>query len=184
MSVAPIAPAPIEDTVTNTPMMAPTVIVAIFKLLPLGKKLGLSCTHFRIFALNKSDAAVSKTEMPIEMLIKWLKFFETGPIYLRARIENIAVVRLPAQRRRTISQRMLPWSLCAAVPKPLVMAAKAKSVPTAVVGATPKRMVSSGVMSEPPPTPVIPTKRPTSAPEIINCEESIKNWIMMFTSLA
>jgi hypothetical protein len=57
-----------------------------------------------------------------------------------------------------------------------VIAANARSVPTAVVGATPKRMVNRGVISDPPPTPVIPTKRPTSAPEIIKFDESIKNW--------
>ena len=182
MSVAPIAPAPIDEIVTNTPIAAPTIMVASFKREPVGRSFGLSWTHFNSFVLNSNDAAVKRTEMPMERLMKWLKFFETGPTNFNKRIEMIAVVMLPVHKRRTISQRTFPCSLCAAVPKPLVMAAKAKSVPTAVVGATPKIMVSSGVMSDPPPTPVMPTKRPTNAPEIMKCEESIKNWIMLLIS--
>lgn len=168
-----------DETVTKTPMTAPTEMVAIFKLDPLGKKSGLSCTHFKILALNKSDPAVRRTEMPIDMLIRWLKFFETGPTYLSARIDRIAVVRLPMQSSLTMSHRTFPCNLCAAVPNPLVIAANARSVPTAVVGPTPKMIVNKGVIKEPPPTPVIPTRRPTSAPETMNWEESRKNWIIL-----
>src|SRR5262249_33457408 len=46
----------------------------------------------------------------------------------------------------------------------LVTVANHRSVPTAVSGATPKNSNSSGVISEPPPTPVIPTIKPVSAP--------------------
>src|SRR5215831_10480035 len=48
--------------------------------------------------------------------------------------------------------------------KVLVTVANHRSVPTAANGATPKNSNSSGVISEPPPTPVIPTIKPVSAP--------------------
>jgi hypothetical protein len=37
-------------------------------------------------------------------------------------------------------------------------------VPIAVVGVTPKTKISIGVISEPPPIPVIPTRIPTPSP--------------------
>jgi hypothetical protein len=50
-------------------------------------------------------------------------------------------------------------------PPVLVAAAKSRSVPTAVAGWTPNNRISSGVMSDPPPTPVIPTSRPPTNPQ-------------------
>jgi len=38
------------------------------------------------------------------------------------------------------------------------------SVPTASVGLNPKRKMSSGVISAPPPIPVAPTRRPIRSP--------------------
>jgi hypothetical protein len=38
-------------------------------------------------------------------------------------------------------------------------------VPTAVAGWIPNSRIRSGVMSEPPPTPVMPTRRPTPNPD-------------------
>src|SRR5690606_41607910 len=51
------------------------------------------------------------------------------------------------------------------LPPALVMAAYSRSVPTALVGVTPK-WSRIGVISEPPPTPVIPTTKPTTKPAI------------------
>ena len=53
------------------------------------------------------------------------------------------------------------------VPALFVIEAKARSVPTATVGETPNSSVSSGVISEPPPTPVMPTSKPTAKPAVI-----------------
>lgn len=53
------------------------------------------------------------------------------------------------------------------VPALLVIDAKARSVPTATDGLTPNSKVRSGVISEPPPTPVMPTSRPTAKPDRI-----------------
>src|SRR3954454_16528187 len=51
------------------------------------------------------------------------------------------------------------------LPAVLVIAAYAMSVPIAVVGLTPKRRTSSGVIREPPPMPVMPTRNPTPKPK-------------------
>src|SRR6266536_4947161 len=71
---------------------------------------------------------------------------------------------LPLASRRTTVQsivRAKPWTR---LPPVLVAAAKSKSVPTAVAGWIPNKRMSSGVMSDPPPTPVIPTNRPPKNP--------------------
>src|SRR3954468_5983987 len=49
-------------------------------------------------------------------------------------------------------------------PTVFVTAPYARSVPTAVTGFTPKTTISSGVISEPPPMPVSPTRQPTPRP--------------------
>jgi hypothetical protein len=43
------------------------------------------------------------------------------------------------------------------------------SVPIAVDGGIPKRKTRMGVMSDPPPMPVIPTRSPVSSPASVNC---------------
>jgi len=45
-----------------------------------------------------------------------------------------------------------------------------RSVPTARVGLKPKKMISIGVISEPPPIPVIPTRAPIRRPVRTNCQ--------------
>ena len=47
---------------------------------------------------------------------------------------------------------------------PLVMAANHRSVPTARAGLMPKKRIRIGAISEPPPTPVSPTRKLTKAP--------------------
>ena len=44
------------------------------------------------------------------------------------------------------------------------------SVPTAVFGSKPKSRISIGVISEPPPIPVMPTSTPISRPARLNCQ--------------
>src|ERR1700748_3395554 len=56
---------------------------------------------------------------------------------------------------------MLRDRLCTMLPPVLVAAAYSKSVPTAVEGWMPNKRISSGVISDPPPTPVMPTRTPT-----------------------
>lgn len=45
------------------------------------------------------------------------------------------------------------------------MAANSRSVPTAFTGEIPNTNTRIGVISEPPPTPVSPTRKPTKNPE-------------------
>ena len=51
-----------------------------------------------------------------------------------------------------------------AVATNLVLAENNKSVPTATAGGCPKTSTNRGVIKEPPPTPVSPTRAPTTAP--------------------
>ncbi len=62
-----MAPAPIEEMVTKTPINAPTRMVAIFMSDPLGRKFLLFNDHFKTFCLNNNEAPVSSTEIPIEI---------------------------------------------------------------------------------------------------------------------
>jgi hypothetical protein len=58
--------------------------------------------------------------------------------------------------------RAAPWTT---TPTTLVKDAKRRTVPTAVAGCTPNSKMSIGVMSDPPPIPVIPTRTPTKNPD-------------------
>ena len=58
----------------------------------------------------------------------------------------------------------------ATAPKDLKIAPCRMSVPTAVFGSKPKIRISIGVISEPPPIPVMPTSVPTARPAITNCQ--------------
>ena len=78
---------------------------------------------------------------------------------------STAAGKAPTHRRRTMSQRTVPRRRWVKVPAVLVIEANARSVPTATDGGTPNSKVSSGVISEPPPTPVMPTSKPTAKPE-------------------
>ena len=60
------------------------------------------------------------------------------------------------------------------MPPALVMAANSRSVPTAVTGAMPNRKISRGVIKEPPPTPVSPTRAPTPKPAKINPSSTVQ----------
>ena len=78
---------------------------------------------------------------------------------------NAAMGRLPEARSPVIRQSMVWVRACTATPTVFVQAANSRSVPTAVAACTPKSRISSGVISEPPPTPVRPTSAPTQKPE-------------------
>ena len=59
----------------------------------------------------------------------------------------------PAARGPATRQSTLPFLEWMAVPAVFVVAAKSRSVPTAVSGWTPKSSISNGVIREPPPHP-------------------------------
>ena len=64
----------------------------------------------------------------------------------------------------------LPIRLCLIAPTLLKIAPWAMSVPTATVGLKPNRRTSSGVIRDPPPIPVMPTRVPISRPAIVSCQ--------------
>ena len=68
----------------------------------------------------------------------------------------------PASRARTF-----PIRRCCTALTVLNAAPCAMSVPIAVVGGTPKRKTRSGVISDPPPIPVIPTSSPVRRPRTV-----------------
>ncbi len=75
---------------------------------------------------------------------------------------------LPAHSRATTRQGTRRWRARLTVPPILVKAANSRSVPMARWGLTPKKKISTGVIREPPPTPVRPTIRPTANPAKTN----------------
>ena len=64
----------------------------------------------------------------------------------------------PTRRKLTVLLAM--WT---AAPTGRMRTAATRSLEMAVDGLTPKRRISIGVMSAPPPAPVMPTSRPTTA---------------------
>ena len=72
---------------------------------------------------------------------------------------------LPVASLLVIVQLTVLLAPCTTVPHDLVTAANRRSVPTAVAGWMPKTRIRSGVIIDPPPTPVCPTSRPTSSPQ-------------------
>ena len=71
---------------------------------------------------------------------------------------------LPASNRAVMRQCTWPALWCEIEPAVLVTAANHRSVPIATAGFSLKTDSSSGVISEPPPTPVMPTMAPTPKP--------------------
>ena len=69
----------------------------------------------------------------------------------------------PARRARTFPIRRCWTALTVLNAAPCAM-----SVPIAVAGGTPNRNTRIGVISEPPPIPVIPTSRPVRSPTSAN----------------
>jgi len=81
-------------------------------------------------------------------------------------IVTTVIGMLPAASRRTMRQSIVWLNPCTRLPAVFVTAAYSRSVPTAAAGLIPNTRMSRGVISEPPPTPVKPTRAPTRKPEI------------------
>ena len=116
-----------------------------------------------IGSLNRMPSAVTTSAMPSVNVMTPLRTCATCAKCIHASV-SAAAGRLPSARRRTTCQSTVPALWWTAVPKLLVMDAYSRSVPTAVVGATPNSITRMGVISAPPPTPVTPTMAPTSRP--------------------
>src|SRR5206468_6909320 len=64
----------------------------------------------------------------------------------------------------------VPSIRCRAAPKDLKTAPCSRSVPTATFASKPKIRIRIGVINEPPPIPVMPTRIPTRRPARANCQ--------------
>ena len=76
----------------------------------------------------------------------------------------------PASIQRASRVFTFPNCQWRTAPNDLNIAPCRMSVPTAVFGSNPKSRISIGVIRLPPPIPVMPTRTPTPAPAITNCQ--------------
>ena len=127
-----------------------------------------------ICVLNANAVAVSSSAAPNVGVTSFENAAESSAIvWSNARV-RMAAGNEPATSQPVIGHDTLPRRACAAAPPALVIAAKSRSVPTATGADTPKPSVNNGVISEPPPTPVAPTMKPTSAPPRMKCGSIVR----------
>ena len=69
----------------------------------------------------------------------------------------------PRESQPTSARFTVRWARCTAAPTGFMRTAATRSLEIAVDGLMPNTMMSIGVMSAPPPAPVIPTRSPTIA---------------------
>ncbi len=173
--VAPSAPAPTDVSVTITHSTAPARTVRAG--CQRRKRCAVSASHR---AIGRLDAASEQRGNRRQQQHDAERIHDQAALDL----DGIRPKHEPGgdERGRHAAVAEAPHDLAdrcrpcgdGSIRRPLfVIAANQRSVPTAVVGATPKRRISAGAISEPPPTPVIPTIRPTSNPATA-CSRSIR----------
>ena len=163
-AVTPSAPAPTDVIVTRSPSANPVATVMV--IWPCGEtrsSFGPNTATRRV--RKNSDIAVMISMMPSVTATQ--RIWPVDPVSSWERITKPSAVpgKLPLANRRTIRQFTVPLSPCTMVPTLFVADAYSRSVPTAVAGWMPNTNISNGVINDPPPTPVCPTRRPTSRPE-------------------
>ena len=114
---------------------------------------------------KKIATAAMMSVTPIDMEIIAAVFGLCFGARDRTQIVSTVAGTDPAARSPATRQSTLPLLEWMAVPAVFVVAANSRSVPTAVSGWTPKSSISNGVIREPPPIPVRPTRAPTTKPE-------------------
>ena len=119
-------------------------------------------------ALYRVAAAVSSKATPSVPVMRRCTAGSAGPTRCSTYKVVSAAGMLPADRLPTMRQSTRRARASRRVPPALVKAANNRSVPTARYGLTPKKKIRMGVISEPPPTPVRPTTRPTKKPARMN----------------
>ncbi|MNG06346.1 hypothetical protein D3C84_895760 [compost metagenome] len=94
-----------------------------------------------------------------------MAFIASGDVCKLLRNHNVSATAgtLPRVSQPVMAQSMFLFLRCTSTPLDLVIAAYSRSVPTAVAGLMPNQS-RIGVISEPPPTPVMPTMNPTTKP--------------------
>src|SRR5487761_2477937 len=166
-ATVPNTPAPTEEIVTNTPTTAPTSMVAAGKWRWCNSSIEPTSRRaiFLMASLNNNAAAVASKATLNTPVTKPRSVFSSNTRYFNKMIVIAAAGKLPIANSPATFQSTEPLRACTQPPKDLVSAAYNKSVPTAVTGDTPNNNTSSGVISEPPPTPVTPTTSPTKKPD-------------------
>jgi len=96
----------------------------------------------------------------------------------------MAAGTLPAASAATTGVETLRDARCTTVPAVLEIAAAARSVPTATGAGMPNPPIRIGVMTEPAPTPVSPTIRPTESPMTVRIANSTMTWLQRFERAA
>ncbi len=89
---------------------------------------------------------------------------------------------LPASISPVMRWSTWPWRWCAQAPPLLVTAANHRSVPMATAGFSLNTLINKGVISEPPPTPVMPTMAPMPKP-LKTAIQSMCRWSMLQSSM-
>ena len=69
----------------------------------------------------------------------------------------------PSTIQPTSFRLTVPWRRCTSAPMGRMTTAATRSLEMAVDGLIPKIRISMGVISAPPPAPVMPTRKPTTA---------------------
>ena len=161
---APTAPAPTEEIDTITPRPAPTSTVA--RAIVASSTRSMRVRNFSMTSLRKMrEVAVNNSaKHNTELTRPRAAPVDRSSCQSTSNVSRLAGM-LPAASRITAGQWMVraqPWTT---TPPLLVAAAYNRSVPTAVDGCTPNNKIRIGVISDPPPTPVRPTRRPTLKPE-------------------
>ncbi|MCY1458157.1 hypothetical protein D9M71_755150 [compost metagenome] len=117
--------------------------------------------------MNRIANAVANRTKPNACLM--IAFIASGASFRLLRNHNVNATAgtLPRVSQPVIAQSMLLFFLWTRTPLDLVMAAYSRSVPTAVAGLMPNHS-RMGVINDPPPTPVMPTMKPTTSPATTN----------------
>ena len=164
----PMAPAPTDVSVTKAPITAPSntgrprcVGLAAARSAAASTERGAA---FPATTLYSVATAVSSSAAPRVVVIACCTTGLAGPNRCSTYSVSSEAGMLPAAIEPTMRQSITLERARAKEPPILVKAANSKSVPIAKCGLRPKKKISSGVMSEPPPTPVSPTTRPTEKP--------------------
>jgi hypothetical protein len=162
-----MAPAPTDVSVTSMPITSPRITVN--NLTDLWSNLLIRSAYLaRTLLVHSKNVDVRSRTLANVRVTSW-----GNSVPFASKVANtvrVAAVAgtLPVARRLTRRQSIVlpaPWT---SVPTVFVDAANRRSVPTAVAGWIPNNNMSRGVIKDPPPIPVIPTKAPMQNPEKTN----------------
>ena len=167
-------PLPTEVRPTMKPPNTPIVTAAIRSRHTMSKRSSSPTTFFLTKLFSTRPVAPKSSAPP-----------RTYPITEVAPSPYLSVRRVPSATPSSENGALpiniqpesractVPRLRCRIAPTVLKIAPWRMSVPTASVGWKPNRMTRIGVISDPPPIPVIPTRVPISRPVRTNCQVTV-----------